>query len=136
MSGRKASHQVGHRRLADVHLHVRIASQEGGQRLGHDAGEREGDADVQFAAHEILQLLKAQQTVVGRADGIFGQREQRLPGLGERHLAAIAEEERLVEFALEQQDLLRQGALGDEQVARGSREIQRLGHAEEVFQLP
>ena len=48
---------------------------------------------------------------------------------------AVAHEELLRQFLLQMQNLLRERALGDKKFACCLREIERLGHAEEVFQL-
>lgn len=128
-------HQVGHRRLADVDLHVRIAAQEGCQRLGHNAGKREGDSDAQVATHHILQFVQSEQTVLSRMERLDSQWQERLTRLGEYDLMAVAQEERLSELVLQLENLVRESALRDKQFTRGQREIQRLGQLGEIFQL-
>ena len=80
--------------------------------------------DVQFAAHQVFQLVESQLTVLGSLQGLAGQRNEGLSGLGERHLMAVAHEQRLVEVALQLQDLLRERALGDKQFFGCRRKVQ------------
>ena len=61
----KACYEVGHRRLRDVHHDMGVLSQEGGDGLCHDAGEGEGDADVQLPSSHVLQFLEPLHAVVG-----------------------------------------------------------------------
>ena len=107
--------KVGHVRLTHVYLHLRIAAEESRQRLSHDTGKGEGDADIQFATHQVLQLVQPEQTVVGCIHRLLGKRQKRLPCLGEHHLMTVAVKQRLSQFILQLQNLVRERALGDKQ---------------------
>ena len=131
----ESGYEVGHGRLADVDLHMRIATEKGSERLGHDARKREGDTDVEFSTHQVLQLVEPQQAVVCIENGLSGKWQQRLARLSEHHLMAVAVEEGLVEFILQLQNLVREGALSDEQFLGRSGEIECLCQLDKVFKL-
>ena len=69
--------------LGDIHLHMGIFAQEGGDGLGHDACEGEGDADVELTTHEMLEFIETQQAVVCRHQRLLGQWQKRLSSLRE-----------------------------------------------------
>ena len=64
--------------LGDVHLHMGIFAQEGCDGLGHDAGEGEGDTDVELTTHEMLEFIETQQAVVCRHQRLLGQWQKRV----------------------------------------------------------
>ena len=61
--------------------------------------------------------------------------EQQAPGFGRGHAAAVADQEVLPQFHLQQPDLTAQGRLGDVERDRCAGETAEFGDAYEVFEL-
>ena len=89
--------------------------QKSGDGLGHDAGEGEGDPDIQLSTCQVLQFLQPLQAVVGGMERLFGKRQQFQTSLGQYHLMAVSLEQGLLQFVLQLQNLMRKRALTDEQ---------------------
>ena len=83
-----------------------VLPKEGRDRLRHDAGEGEGDPDVQLSTCQVLQFLEPLQTVVGSMECLLGERQQFLPGFGECHLMAVSLKQGLLKVILQLQDLM------------------------------
>ena len=124
----QALNQVLHRRVAYRQLYLRVLSHKIGHRLGHNTAERERYADVQLAGKQLFQLLQAQHTVIHHVYALTGHRQQYLASLGKHHLMTVTHKQLLVKLLLQVQNLLRQRALGDKQLAGCLREIKRFGH--------
>ncbi len=124
-----------HRLVLDVELHVGIGVQKGDEGFGHDVAERVGYANVQLSREHLLEVVHVVHTRLGGVHGLLGVGEQFLSGLREIHLVGVSLEEGQSYFLLQVRDLLREGALRDVELARCLREVERLGHLQEVFEL-
>ena len=79
-----------------------------------------------LAGFVIREFVKPLQTVVRIKYRLHRQRQQSLPCLGKHHLMTVTVEQRLSQFVLQLQNLMRQCALCDEQFLCRCGEIQCL----------
>ena len=128
-------HKHSHGVIAYIELDIGIFLQKLSHGLGHDIAEREGHSYIQFAHKHVLEFLHKSYAVFGSIDALLGVGHKQPPSLSELHLVAVAYEERLVKFAFEIENLLRQRALGNKQLLGSRREIQSLGKFQKVFEL-
>ena len=131
----QAVHQLLHRTVLDVQLHVRISVEEGDERLCHDVAEGVGNADVQFAGEHLLQVVHVVNACHGAVYRILSVRQEFLSSFCKINLMRVSLEEWQSNLLLQMRNLLREGALRDVELARCLREIERLGYLQEVFQL-
>ena len=111
-------HQLLHRTVLDVQLHVRISMEEGDERFCHDVAEGVGDADVQFSGEHLLQVVHVVNACHGAVYGILGIGKKLLSCLGEINLVRVTFEERQAYFLFQMRNLLREGTLRDVELAR------------------
>ena len=111
-------HQLLHRTVLDVQLHVRISMEEGDERFCHDVAEGVGDADVQFSGEHLLQVVHVVNACHGAVYGILGIGKKLLSCLGEINLVRVTFEERQTYFLFQMRNLLREGTLRDVELAR------------------
>ena len=128
-------HQFRHGFVVDVQLHFRVLFHEREHGLRQDGAERVGHADVQRTGEQLLQVADVLLAGVGGIQSFLGVGEQFRTRFRERHFVAVALEELHVEFCFQLPDLLREGALGDEEPFGRFGEIECLGGFDEVFEL-
>ncbi len=91
------------------------------------------------AEHRLVQAggpARVLQRQAGRLEGFPGAGEQDLPGRGELDAAAVPDQQGGADLAFELLDLLAERRGGDVQALGGLAEMQLLGDAHEVPQLP
>ena len=67
-------------------------------------------------AKEKVTPMFSLQAIVGRVECPLGERQQFLSRLGQYHLVTVPLEQGLLEFVLQLQNLMGEGALADEQL--------------------
>jgi hypothetical protein len=118
----------------DAHLGVR-AAEAGQQRRQVDHAEGLDRSDVQRAAQHTADSGDRVASLVGRAERPPRCRQQRPSGLGECHVAAVADEQPGAHLAFERVDRRAQARLDHVDPGRGPGEVQLLGHGHEMGQL-
>jgi hypothetical protein len=119
------------RQLRVGHLLAEGARQRHGQHACQAGRQADGDAPGECAAHPA-QLFAGALHLVQDAAGML---QQQLAGLGGHGAAAVAHQQVLAQFHLQQAHLAAQRRLGNVQCNRGPGEAAQLGHAHKVFEL-
>ena len=102
------------------------------QQVRADARRR---ADGQRALAQARQLLDLESRFVQALQHRARVRQERLAGLGQRHVALHAVEQRRAELGLQLADLLADRRLGDVQLLGRAGEVQMAAHRLEVGEL-
>ncbi len=119
-----------------VQFDAGVAGVEGAQHVGDEAGaQARRRAEPDAAAAQVGHLLDLAPGGLRVGEDAPGQRQQRLPGIGEGDVAPGTVEQLGAQLPLQGADLLRQGGLGDMHGLGGAREVPGLRDGGEVAEL-
>jgi hypothetical protein len=135
-AARQFPYEVVRAGLLDEDLDAGVQIVEGAQHLRQQTGaQARRRPEPHPAAAQLGHLLHLAAGRVGVGEDAAGEREQRLPGVGEGDVAPRAAEEIRAQLLLQRPDLLGEGRLGDMDPLRGPGEVQGLGDRGEVAEL-
>ncbi len=135
-SGGEFADQVAGAALLDPQADAGVFAVVGAQDLRQQAGaQARGGAEADPAPAQARDLLYLDPGVLGVGDDPPGQREQRLPGVGEGDVAARAAEQVGAQLPFQGLDLLGQRGLGDVHLLGGAGEVAGVHDGQEVGEL-
>ena len=134
-AGADVVEQRPRRLLADVQAQPPVALAHGVEERLEAVPGAGGEPDGERPGLPAARGLGGGERVVDRAQGGAGGLEQRLAGLGELDAAGGAVQQRHAELLLQARDRGAERLLGDVHPPRGAREVQLLGHRDEVAQV-